>query len=97
MSWSENDFNWNVAPSNHQTKEFLSIYDTVKTNLEEKSLIFYYEKDDKELKKFISDNFIVGKFGVTKTKKVFEDADDFSTQKHQGCTTKILSYFCTEV
>jgi len=63
----QNDFNWNVTPSNHQTKEFLMIYDTVKTILEQKSLIFYYEKDGKQLKKFIKDNFIVGKFGITKT------------------------------
>ena len=64
----KNDFNWNVAPSNHETREFRLVLALVKTVLEEKSLIFYYEKDDKELKKFISDNFIVGKFGVTKTK-----------------------------
>ncbi len=64
----KNDFNWNVAPSNHETREFKLVLELVRTVLDTKSLIFYYEKDDKELKKFISDNFIVGKFGVTKTK-----------------------------
>lgn len=63
-----NDFNWNVTPSNHETKEFKLIYNKVKNILDENTLLFYYEKDDKDLKQFIKDNFIVGKFGVTKIK-----------------------------
>ncbi len=63
-----NDFNWNVAPSNHETKEFKLIYDKVKTNVDEKALLFYYEQDNKELKKFIKNNFVVGKLGLTKTR-----------------------------
>ena len=64
----QNDFNWNVAPSNHDTKEFRLIYDKVKTTIDNKTLLFYYEKDDRELKQFIKTNFVVGKFGLTKTK-----------------------------
>lgn len=63
-----NDFNWNVAPSNHSTKEFKLIHDKVKTIIDTKSLLFNFLKDDRELKKFIKNNFIVGKFGLTKTK-----------------------------
>ncbi len=63
-----NDFNWNVAPSNHQSKEFKLVYQKVKDSLEEKSLIFDYEKDDKELQRFIKDNFVAGKYGLTKTR-----------------------------
>ena len=61
-----NDFNWNVAPSNYETKEFKLVYDKVKTVIEENALLFDYENDDKELRKFIKSNFVVGKFGFTK-------------------------------
>lgn len=63
-----NDFNWKVTPSNHSTKEFQIIYDKVKKNIDEKTLLFYYEKDDKDLKKFIKDNFKHGNFGQSKIK-----------------------------
>lgn len=61
-----NDFNWNVAPSNYETKEFQLVYDKVKTVIDENALLFDYENDDKELRKFIKSNFVVGKFGFTK-------------------------------
>ncbi len=62
-----NDFNWNVTPSNHKSKEFKLLYKKVKNVLDKNTLIFYYEKDEKELKKFIKNNFVIGKFGITKT------------------------------
>jgi hypothetical protein len=63
-----NDFNWNVTPSNHETKEFKLIHENVKAIIDNKTLLFNYLGDDKELKKFIKNNFIVGKYGLTKTK-----------------------------
>lgn len=63
-----NDFNWNVTPSNHTTKEFKLIHEKVKTVIDSKALLFNFLTDDRELKKFIKKNFIVGKFGLTKTK-----------------------------
>lgn len=63
-----NDFNWNVTPSNHDTKEFKLIHKKVKTIIDNKALLFDFLNDDRELKKFIKKNFIVGKFGLTKTK-----------------------------
>ncbi len=63
-----NDFNWNVAPSNHDTKEFKLIHEKVKTVIDNKTLLFDFTNDDQELKKFIKNNFIVGKFGIIKTK-----------------------------
>jgi hypothetical protein len=63
-----NDFNWNVTPSNHYTKEFKLIYDKVKTTIEKEALLFNFLNDDTELKKFIKNNFIEGKYGLTKTK-----------------------------
>lgn len=63
-----NDFNWKVTPSNHSTKEFQIIYDKVKKIIDEKTLLFSYEKDANELKKFIKDNFKHGNFGQSKIK-----------------------------
>ncbi|MFZ1665126.1 MAG: hypothetical protein WAU08_06970 [Flavobacteriales bacterium] len=62
------DFNWNVTPSNHDTKEFKFIHEKVKADIDNKALLFNFINDDRELKKFIKNNFIVGKFGLTKTK-----------------------------
>ncbi len=63
-----NDFNWNVAPSNYETKEFKIVLDKVKSILDQNTLLYHYEKDDKELRTFIKTNFVVGKFGFTKTR-----------------------------
>ncbi len=63
-----NDFNWNVTPSNHNTKEFKLIHEKVKIIIDNNALLFNYIKDDRELKNFIKMNFAVGKFGLTKTK-----------------------------
>ncbi len=51
-----NDFNWNVPPSNHDTKEFKLIKERVETTLKQHTFIFDYIKDEKELKFFISNN-----------------------------------------
>lgn len=64
----QNDFNWNVTPSDYETKEFRTVHEKVKSVIDQKALLFNYEKDDRELKKFIKNNFVVGKFGLTKTK-----------------------------
>ncbi len=61
-----NDFNWNVAPSDHQTKEFKLLYAKVKSILDEKTLIFDYENDKDDLKHFIKENFKADKIGISK-------------------------------
>ena len=63
-----NDFNWNVTPSNYDTKEFKRIHEKVKTVIDNKALLFNFLNDDRELKNFIKSNFVVGKFGLTKTR-----------------------------
>lgn len=63
-----NDFNWNVTPSNYETKEFKLIHEKVKSTIDGNALLFNFVKDDRELKKFIRTNFIVGKLGLTKTR-----------------------------
>jgi hypothetical protein len=63
-----NDFNWNVAPSNYETKEFKLIYGKVVGTLRATSLLFDYEKDDVDLKRFIKTNFADNKLGISKIK-----------------------------
>jgi predicted RNA methylase len=64
----QNDFNWNVTPSDYSTKEFQQIHAKVKTTIDSEFLLFNYEKDHKDLHQFIKQNFVVGKLGLTKTK-----------------------------
>lgn len=51
-----NDFNWNVAPSNHESKEFKLIKERVESTLKMNSHIYDFVKDEKELKEFIKNN-----------------------------------------
>lgn len=70
----QNDFNWNVAPSNHTTKEFRYLYNLLHDKLEQDITIFNLKKDEKELRKFIHANFRLGKIrtsGINITKNNF--------------------------
>ncbi len=51
-----NDFNWNVTPSNHDTKEFQLIKQRIEATLKEKTYAYDYLKDEKQLKTFIKNN-----------------------------------------
>lgn len=49
----ENDFNRNVTPSNHDTKEFKKVKKRIEWILKKKTRTFDYEKDEERLKDFI--------------------------------------------
>ena len=51
-----NDFNWNVTPSNHETKEFQLIKERIESILNTKTYVFDYQKDEKLLNTFIKNN-----------------------------------------
>ncbi len=51
-----NDFNWNVTPSNHETKEFQLIKERIESILKSKTYVFDYQKDEKLLNTFIKNN-----------------------------------------
>ena len=62
--FSQTDFNWNVPPSDHSTKEFLQLKTMVRNALEQSSLEdgqeaykFDFAENRKELKTYISKNF----------------------------------------
>lgn len=70
----QNDFNWNVTPSNHSTKEFHMLYDLLHEQLKKEISLFDLHKDEKELRKFIRSNFKLGKQstnGINITKNNF--------------------------
>ncbi len=56
----QNDFNWNVAPSDHETREFGDLYQRVIRILESATLEFDFAKDEAELRQFIKANLHTG-------------------------------------
>ena len=68
-----NDFNWNVTPSNHETKEFQLIKVRIETILKQYTYVYDYEKEEKELAVFIKNN--VAK--ATTTNKLRIDKNNF--------------------
>jgi hypothetical protein len=76
----QNDFNWKVAPSDKNTREFKLVYNHIKTIIDSASAwqtyIFDFKKDEKELKRFIRDNFVAGK---TETTHILIDKNNFIT------------------
>ncbi len=68
-----NDFNWNVTPSNHDTKEFKLIKERIEANLGQNSYVYDYIKDEKELKYFIANNIAK----ATETSKIKIDKNNF--------------------
>ena len=72
----QNDFNWNVTPSNHETKEFKQLHELCENSLQENSILFKYETQSAELKEFIKLNFktdkdVSEKISVTKNNFTF--------------------------
>ncbi len=55
-----NDFNWNVTPSDHQTREFRLVLNMVRRTLNQGAYVYNYETDGRELAKFIRQNFRPG-------------------------------------
>ena len=68
-----NDFNWNVTPSNHETKEFQLIKQRIETTLKNNTYVYDYEKDDKDLLTFIKNNIA----NSTTTSKIKIDKNNF--------------------
>ncbi len=68
-----NDFNWNVTPSNHDTKEFKLIKQRIEATLAQHTTVYDYGKDEKELKHFIANNIAK----ATETAKIKIDKNNF--------------------
>lgn len=61
-----NDFNWNVTPSDHSTKEFKRVLRLVEDVFGNSMFSFDFEYDEKELVRFIKSNFIIGKKKISR-------------------------------
>lgn len=68
-----NDFNWNVTPSNHETKEFQLIQQRIEDTLKKYAYIYDYQKDEKDLVTFIQENVTK----ATTTNKIRIDKNNF--------------------
>lgn len=62
--FSQNDFNWNVTPSDHQSKEFQQLLGLLSSLMKKQLVLFRYATDEKELRQFIKRNFRMGQDGV---------------------------------
>ena len=74
--FTKNDFDWTVTASDHETKEFKEVYSLVKDEIEQKSYLFYYDKNDQELRQFIKLNFVLGRSG---TEQISVTKNNFTT------------------
>ncbi len=68
--FSQNDFDWTVAPSDHESKEFKQLKEMVKKQLTETGkenenvYFFNFFNDKKDLQRFIKRNFVSGRDSV---------------------------------
>ncbi|WP_018676692.1 hypothetical protein [Riemerella columbina] len=68
-----NDFNWNVTPSNHTTKEFQLIKERIDQTLKKTSYVYDYLTDEKELRFFIKNNIA----NASEVRKIKIDKNNF--------------------
>lgn len=71
--FSMNDFNWNVTPSNHETKEFKLIKERIEKSLHKNHYVYDFFKDEKELQFFIKNNIAK----ATESGKILIDKNNF--------------------
>ncbi|WP_059369687.1 hypothetical protein [Treponema endosymbiont of Eucomonympha sp.] len=55
--FTETDFNWNIAPSNHETADFQKAREKVAKLIGAKIAVYAFGADDRELKEFIKTHF----------------------------------------
>ena len=72
----QNDFNWNVTPSDHGSKEFRQLHALCERILHENAILFRYDTQAAELREFIARNFrtskdVTEKISVTKNNFTF--------------------------
>lgn len=71
--FSMNDFNWNVTPSNHETKEFKLIREKIETSFQKNHYVYDFLKNESELQFFIKNN--ISK--ATESGKILIDKNNF--------------------
>ena len=56
----QNDFNWNVTPSDHGSKEFVQLNGLVEKTLRENMYLYNMAEEEKQLREFIRRNIVTG-------------------------------------
>lgn len=64
--FSKTDFNWNVTPSDHGTKEFRELYLLLREDLKRDVLVFRYAYDGPMLRRWVRKNFKEGRRSAAK-------------------------------
>ena len=64
--FSKTDFNWNVTPSDHSSKEFKELFSLLHDELEKDVVIFKYAYDSDTLRKWIKKNFKEGRVSAAR-------------------------------
>ena len=73
--FTKTDFNWNVTPSDHSSKEFRELDSLLRDDLRRDVVVFKYAYDMAELRRWIRKNF---KEGRTGTKKIPVTKNNFT-------------------
>ncbi|MBC7640996.1 MAG: hypothetical protein H7174_01445, partial [Flavobacterium sp.] len=68
-----NDFNWNVTPSNHSTKEFGMIKERIEKSFDKNHYVYDFIKDESTLQFFIKNNLA----RATESGKILIDKNNF--------------------
>lgn len=77
--FSQNDFDWTVAPSDHESKEFKQLKEMVKKQLTETGkenenvYFFHFFNDKKDLQRFIKKNFVSGRDSVQRMRITYNN------------------------
>lgn len=77
--FSQNDFDWTVAPSDHESKEFKQLKEMVKHALtetgKEKDNVYFFNffNDKKDLQRFIKRNFVSGRDSVQRMRITYNN------------------------
>lgn len=71
--FSMNDFNWNVTPSNHETKEFKIIKECIEKALQQNHYLYDFQKNESELHFFVKNNIAK----ATEAGKITIDKNNF--------------------
>lgn len=64
--FEQNDFNWNVTPSNHNTKEFVQLYSMLHDQLADIIQVYDFDRQAESLRYFIRSSFVLGKHKIPK-------------------------------
>ena len=64
--FTRSDFNWNITPSDHESREFKSLYSEIAGKIKGEKTLFRYAEDASDLKRFIRANFRTGRRDVTR-------------------------------